>query len=124
MVFLSIVVPVGIVGTSLHSALSGKPFGRNSTEMRIYQGSVRQGELWFEAYRFAPDGMNYESRIKRLNLAVPLTHGCRRQTATANALTRRSTIISATIRLGIQHNQAIAGYAVSNGNPAAMLAGR
>lgn len=76
-VLLSLIVPAIIVGFSIRSALAGKLFGRPSREQKIYQGAIKDGELWFHAGRNlenAAPPLDYEGRLIRLDLETGEEH--------------------------------------------------
>ncbi|MEK6259833.1 MAG: RDD family protein [Planctomycetota bacterium] len=76
-VVLSIVLPAGLIGWSVASALQDKPIlGRPSNVFKIYQGGVKHGELWFSESRLKgnPALSLFDSRIKRLDLQTGVEH--------------------------------------------------
>ncbi|WP_010581680.1 RDD family protein [Schlesneria paludicola] len=70
-VLLSILLPVGIAVISIHTAISGKPFGFPTHESKIYQGPLIGSELWFTVAKLTGNPAlpsSVHSRIKRLDL--------------------------------------------------------
>lgn len=70
---LSVAMPAGIAAWSFMSTIGGKPLGSPSNEFKTYQGSLKNGELWFQVRRF-PARMFVtkceEFRYKRLDLTT------------------------------------------------------
>ena len=78
-VVLSIVLPVGLIGWSVASALQDKPMilGRPSNVFKIYQGGVKHDELWFSETRLKGGTVAlplFDCRIKRLDLQTGAEH--------------------------------------------------
>ncbi len=70
-VVLSIALPTGLIGWSVAAALRDKPIlGRPSNVFKIYQGAVKDGELWFSETRMRGTAALplFDCRIKRLDL--------------------------------------------------------
>jgi len=69
LIFLSIALPVGIVWMSVILAMSDKPVAMTSFDQKYYGCSrIKNGELWFTAFRPLAKPVPYLSQIKRLDL--------------------------------------------------------
>jgi uncharacterized RDD family membrane protein YckC len=76
-IFLGVVLPALVLVWSIRSVIAGKPLGSPANEHKIYQGAVKNGELWFSANRLSGrmfDLNSYDCRIKRLDLTTGVEH--------------------------------------------------
>lgn len=71
----SFVIPFIILAAAVALANLNKPLGAPSDRFRIYQGAIKNGELWFpEIIRSNSSDTEFECRLKRLHLADKLEY--------------------------------------------------